>query len=256
MNHDPDFITEMYTLWEEYQRLRTIGSKKLRKQAEQILKTLIERFKQQAVEIRKAFLEKIGVPAFDGSDASIENAPDDNWFHWMLNLPPHIPQQLVLAHLMLYVPVLQYHFNARDARVTRWIGSLWSFLPDDTRKSICNELDIPYPGTTPLFFYERSYAIQKNQATLNQIVDMYIGFFAYVCLPIFGGLACPPEWMNQNVAKARNYWEQLDLSDNKDELNKLLLQYEQVAKCWDDYCANKFSYNDFRHYMAINGIEW
>lgn len=229
-------VAEMYALWEQYQRLRTIGSKKLRKQVNEVLNTFIECFKMQAPEVRTTFIEEICTQVFD----SLANAPDNFWlgggFIETLALPIHIQSQFVSGVL---VPELE---------------RLHRENPSDVQKILC------LGAWCGFDFLGKSCATPKDQTILRKIIaaGMYrLGDFCHE-LPI--GVLCNPELMNQNVAETRNYFEQLEPSILKDIWNEHLLRYERIAKCWGNYCTHKFLrdvlYDDFRHYMTVNEVEW
>jgi len=64
------------------------------------------------------------------------------------------------------------------------------------------------------------------------------------------------EYLYPFIADIRDYLTQLEPSSLKDKWHDLLLPYERIAAAWDDYCTHHFIYDDFRHYMDINEVEW
>ena len=349
MNHDP--IAEMYALWERYNQVRAIGSKKMKKQAEQILNTLLECFIQQTPEVRVAFFEKIGMPAPVESDQNMvlwnsygyfasyyrilrdfspeeakklyqtdntqnindfyANAHDDEWFDgWVPQRTPtaddcqtqntegtgtryhyndgvksgfievvhvenvpsepssesaqKIPYPLAFEHynhfMLELLPEQIRRFKVDDAWATRWLGLAWLPLSQlkgfPHRKKICEELDFLWRERAPQFFYEKSYAIHKDPTTLRLIIREYMRYMNWHFYPRYNVPQCMPEFMNQTVAEARNYWEQLEPSTLKDKWNERFLIFEQIADCWDDYSKHRSLYNalynDFWHYLSVN----
>ena len=247
-----DSSAEMFALWEQYNQVRTSGFKK---QANQILNTFLECFKKQTVEVRATFVENLCTELLDRFSSS----PNDFWLSTngtdVSGLPIRIQFPLFRDAVL---PELLGRFNAGDAKATRWLGQLGQFFYCDKRlwKLTCEELDLPWPETNTSFFFEKSYAINKDQITLQFIVSMYLGSLEYDCHEIPYGLLCEPEEMNRTVAESRDYWRQLDPSELKDKWNEQLIEYERIAFCWDDYITHKFLYDDFYDYMIKNNIKW
>ena len=215
----------MYALWDRYNQVRTAGAKK---QANQILNTFIECFKNQTAEVRAAFVEEVCTQVWD----AIANAPDDYWlcggYISTFNLPVHIQVPFV-EEVLTPELVHRLRVNAKDASTMRWFGEFSS-----------------------MSLYEQSYAIQKDQTTLRKIIVSYMKSLGYDCHEMPSGVLSEPEVMSQNVAKARDYLEQLEPSTLKDKWNERLLEYEQIAVYWEDYNKHRSLYNDFRHYLTVN----
>ena len=232
MSHDSEALAEMYALWEQYSKLRSIGGKRFRKQMIQSRSTFVECFNKQTPEVRTAFIEEALATISD----YIVNAPDDFWIPgaglYMLKLPQHIEDMLYAGAISTELFRL-YRENPNDVQIIRLLVLI---------ERMGDEKEL--------------YAIHKDQMILRRIVVTYLSYLSYDCHEIPTGILNTPEIMNQNVAEARNYLNQLEPSTLKDKWNEQLLEYERFAKCWEDYCTHKWFYIDFRHYLTMKEVEW
>ena len=177
MNHN--FIAELDALWERYNRVRALGSKKLRKQAESILNTYIECLQKLTPDVLAVYAEHLCTKTLD----VLANAPDDYWLNgywlfspageeWWKEHGSKLPNPSFVPIRDTLMPELLRRFNTRDALATRWLGQITTTLD----KSICEKLDLPWPETDGLFFLEKSYTMQKDQLTLRLIVQRQMIF--------------------------------------------------------------------------------
>jgi hypothetical protein len=231
-NHEPDPVAEMYALWEQYNKLRSLGGKRLRPRTKQALNTFVECFKKQTPEVRTIFIGEVCTQIYD----CFVKAPDSFWFGagagtlYILEMPIHI--QSPFSDVLDEELDRLYLDNPSDAQIIRWRGLL-----------CCED--------------KKTFAIQKDQIILRKIIATYIYRLGDACHEIPWGIFYEsPELMNQDVTEARDYWKQLEPSTLKDTWNEFLLKYERIAKCWNDYCTHKSLYADFRQYMVIHQVEW
>jgi len=251
MNNDSS--TEMYALWEQYNRVRVAGAKK---QANQILDTFLKCFKDQTPEVKATFVEKV-------CSKLLDPITDDTTYngHYLCTNGVQVSDLPIRIQFPLFrdaiLPELIRRFNIHDARAIRWIGQLEQFFyaNQELWQDTCAELDLPFPVGS-MFFFKRSFAIKPEQTTLRMIIKTYAMNLSYDCHHMPDGILCEPEQMNQTIADARNYWNQLEASPIKDEWNECLGVYERIAASWDDYCTHRFLYDNFEHYLAKNKIEW
>lgn len=244
--------TEMRALWERYNRVRTSGAKK---QANLILGEFIACFKAQSSEVRAAFVEELCTELLDNFSENVHGFVLATNGTRVSDLPVRIQFPLFRETVL---PELMIRFQAGDARAVRWLGQLEQFFMSDQmlEKRTYGELGLPWQETDSLFFFEKSYAMQKDQTTLRLILMKRLHDLGYACHEIPCGVLMTPEYMNNYVAELRDYWTQLEPSKLKDEWQLRLVEYEQIAVCWNDYCTNRSLYTDFRDYMIVNNIQW
>lgn len=256
MNHDP--IVEMYDIWERYNQVRIVG---LKKQANKILDTFLECFKKQTHETQASFVDGICTELLDSLPDSNDDLYCGHCFclghngTYVSDSPTRIQFPLFRDAVL---PELIRRYSIGDYRAIRWIGQMASFFYSNQKfwKHTCEKINLPWEEAGMMFFLEKSYAIQKDQRTLRMIIQVCMNSFAYYCHEIPCGILCESKLMKQEIAETQNYLEQLEPSKRKNRWNERLLQYERIAACWDDYCTHMSCYDDFRHYMIVNKVEW
>jgi hypothetical protein len=177
---------------------------------------------------------------------AIANAPDVFWqcgagnSLYMLDLPATLQRpQRPLVEGVLTPELNRLHLdNPSDVQVARTMCVLgWGYpiaVPDE---------------------------IRKDQFMLRTTISSCLSSLGYTIYhDICGG--CPyipdfnePKKINREIARARNYLDQLEPSTLKGKWNEQLLELERIAGYWEDFCRNNLLYADFRQYMDLYGFE-
>jgi len=229
-------------IWEKYNQIRISGDKKT---ATKILNDFIASVKQNDYNTIKDFVNQICEIVLENNNSIIFNNGT-----FASNQSVRIQHQLFTE---IILPILIDEFKNNSAKHIKWIGQLEQFFHSDNRArtKLNSELNLDYNFTTKHFF-EKSYLIDKNQITLNLLlnsISQEISFDIHE-LPI--GVLANPEEFEQEINYFKKYFE---CSENKSFWEKSLTRWENISKHWTFYFENKNNSQNFQNYLEQNQIK-
>ena len=228
--------------WEKYNLVRVAGDKKT---ANKLLIDYISLLKQQDEIVIKKFVDSICISVLDADDEIIDNNGTDV-----------SGREVRIQHPLfkdIFLPVLKDQYKKNSAKHIKWIGQLEQFFYSDNAVTTAFLKDLNITGYFEArHFFERSFAIEKNQNTLTLLLNRICRDINYYTHEVPDAVLVDPQVLDKEIMTFRQYWQQCNA---KEDWEAVLAEWELIAKHWALYLANKDEYENFEHYLKSNTIQ-
>lgn len=229
-------------VWKNYNQTRVTGDKKT---ANKLLFEFIELLKKQDQTEITSFVDDICSLTLDSENKIILN-----------NGIEVSEKEIRIQHPLfkqIIVPILADQYKKGSAKHIRWIGQFEQFFYSDFEmtKAFLENIQITEYFET-IYFLEKSFSIEKNQNTLNLLLNRIAQNIYNFTHEVPAGVLVYPEVFEKVLVTFRKYLEQ---SATREIWKNVITEWELIAKHWKIYSENSDQYLNFENYLKTNQIE-
>lgn len=231
----------MIDLLNKYNEKRLAGDKKT---ANKLLREIINVLKQKDQEFITDFADDLCKRTLNLNEILANNGTDVSTNTDRIQHP--LFKEIIL-------PVLANRYLNDSPLHIKWIGQFEQFFYSDKEMTEQFLKQTNINGYfSAVYFFEKSYAIDNNQDTLNLLLQRIAQNIEYYVHELPFAVLVDPETFNNELNYFINYWNQLN---DKEKWEIRLTEWGNIAKHWTKYTAEKEKYNNFIDYQEKQKIE-
>jgi hypothetical protein len=231
----------MTDLWNKYNQTRLAGDKKT---ANKLLQEIIDILRQKDQKFVTDFTDNLCKRTLNLNKVLSNNGTE------VSNNIDRIQHPLFKE---IILPILADKYLNDSPLHIKWIGQFEQFFYSDYKmtQQFLKQINIDgYFSTT--YFFEKSFAIDNNQDTLNLLLRRTAQDIEFNLHELPFTVLAEPNTLNSILNYFENYWNK---SNNKEKWKLQLTEWQNIAKHWTKYFAEKEKYSNFMEYQEQQKIE-